>query len=289
MKRRKMNKSDDAVVGVVVTVLIIGLAIAVMVMVQNVYVPQWVEEKEANHMEDVLNQFTQLKYTLDLQSIINGTTAVSTTVNLGSQDIPFFDTGKTFGSLKMVSDSCKLKIESNSTNKTYTSDSIEYVSGNSYFVNQQFIYQGGAFILSQHDADVLYGKPSIIVTRDDYAKNISFVFVNITGVGGNSTLSGYGPYAIYTEINSPNMNYVEFRNVSNITITSEYLDSWNSSIRRSFLQPGLKINYSSVKQADDTLFVEFLDDEELDTDYNVFVREVRVSSELGFGLVNTKL
>jgi len=44
-----INSSDEAVVGIVVAILLIGLAISITVMINNVYVPQWLEEEEAAH------------------------------------------------------------------------------------------------------------------------------------------------------------------------------------------------------------------------------------------------
>jgi len=50
---RRLNDEKHAVVGVVVTVLLIGLALSVTIMINTVYVPQWLEEEEVAHMEDV--------------------------------------------------------------------------------------------------------------------------------------------------------------------------------------------------------------------------------------------
>ena len=42
---RKILKPDDGVVGIIVTILIIGLIIIVTGIIQTVYVPQWLEQK----------------------------------------------------------------------------------------------------------------------------------------------------------------------------------------------------------------------------------------------------
>jgi hypothetical protein len=68
---RDFKNSDDAVVGIVVTVLLIGLILAVIIMVNTIYVPQWLENSEASHMGEVTNQFTQLKYALDCDNNTN--------------------------------------------------------------------------------------------------------------------------------------------------------------------------------------------------------------------------
>ena len=43
MRMEKIKNSDDAVAGIVVTVLLIGLIMAALLMVNQVYVPQWIE------------------------------------------------------------------------------------------------------------------------------------------------------------------------------------------------------------------------------------------------------
>ena len=284
MKMKKIRNSDEAVVGIVVTVLLIGLILAVMVMMNTVYVPQWTEGSEAAHMEEVSNQFTQLKYALDIQSIANDSTAISTSIVLGSKEIPFFNSGRTFGSLEIVDDNCNIIIKRNgtSTSRSYSSDSIKYSSGNSYFVNQQYIYEAGALILSQDTSSMLYGKPSFFVTK--WGENMSFTIVNITGTSGKTFVSGYGTYPIYTELINPENQYTVLHNVTNITIVTEYPNAWKSVFNDSLISYSYHgINFSINDSYSDRIIVEFIDDE---GDYfNLFVREVDISAQIAFGLV----
>ena len=99
-----IHESDNAVVGIVVTVLLIGLIVSTSAMINTVYVPQWLENSEASHMDEVSNQFTQLKYALDLQTLINDSSAMTTFVTLGTNELPFFDTGRTFDTLEIIND-----------------------------------------------------------------------------------------------------------------------------------------------------------------------------------------
>jgi hypothetical protein len=122
-KLRNLNNSDNAVVGIVVTVLLIGLALAIMVMLNTLYVPQWIESSEAGHMEKVSNQFTQLKYALDIQSAINDSTAITTSVTLGNKEIPFFNKGRTFDALDIINDAITIDF---SPGGSYSSDAIVF-------------------------------------------------------------------------------------------------------------------------------------------------------------------
>jgi hypothetical protein len=285
IKMRKIQNSDDAVVGIVVTVLLIGLILAVIVMLNTVYLPQWLEASEATQMEEVSNQFTQLKYALDIQTIANDSTGISTSIVLGTREIPFFDKGRTFGFLEITDDDCTIIINSNvtSSSDSYSSDSIKFSSGNSYFVDQDYIYQAGALILSQETSSMLYGKPSFLVT--EYGENMSFTIVNISGITGKKHVSGYGIYPIYTECINPNNQYTVINNVTNITVFTDYPNAWKLVFNNSLISE----NYHGIRfriddSYNDRVIVKFFDS---DGDYfNLAVREVDISAQIAFGILD---
>ena len=290
MRMKKIKNSDDAVVGIVVTVLLIGLIMAAMVMVKTVYVPQWIEEKEAAHMEEVSNQFAMLKYALDIQSIVNQSTAISATITLGNKEIPFFDLGRTFDSLSIIEDSCTITVKNNTVSSSYSTDVIKYSSRNLYFVDQSYVYEAGSLILSQYPSNILYGKPSFLVT--EFGKNLSFTFVNISGIAGRTSVSGYGNYPIYLKVINPNNQYTEINNVTDITIVTNYANAWYIALNSSLMQSisgfeyegnGIsKIGYN-VTSASDRVTLEFIDSS---GDYvNLFIKEVDISAQIAFGLI----
>jgi len=276
---KKFRSSDDGVVGIVVTVLLIGLIIAVTVMLNTVYVPQWLESSEASHMEEVSNQFTQLKYALDIQSIANDSTAISTSITMGTKEIPFFNQGRTFDFLEITEDEFNISIDRNasSTTYSYSSDSIKYSSGNSFFVDQSFIFQGGALILHQDESSVLYGKPSFFVT--EYGRNLTFSIVKINAVSSKSFASGYGIYPIYTESINPSFQYTEINNVTNINFTTDYPNAWRIALNNTLRYSGMDHN---LNVSNDGLNVEFEDD--TGRFYTLFIREVEISTQIGFGI-----
>ena len=287
---KKIKNSDDAVVGIVVTVLLIGLIMAVMVMVKTVYVPQWIEESEAAHMEEVSNQFAMLKYALDIQSIVNQSTAISATITLGNKEIPFFDLGRTFDSLGIIEDSCNITVKNNSASSSYSTDAIKYSSRNLHFVDQSYVYEAGSLILSQDPSSILYGKPSFFVT--EFGKNLSFTFVNISGIAGRTSVSGYGNYPIYLNVISPNNQYTEINNITDITIVTNYADAWYIALNSSLLQSISGFEYEgngvgkvgySITSASDRVTLEFIDSS---GDYvNLFIKEVNISAQIAFGLI----
>ena len=70
MKIKKFKNSDDAVVGIIVAILLIGLIILVISILQTVFIPNWMKQIEAEHMDEVADQFSQLKFAIDIQSAL---------------------------------------------------------------------------------------------------------------------------------------------------------------------------------------------------------------------------
>ena len=64
----QINHDEEAVVGVVVAVLLVGLLLAITLILQSVFVPNWMEQLEADHIDEVADQFAMLKFAVDLQS-----------------------------------------------------------------------------------------------------------------------------------------------------------------------------------------------------------------------------
>jgi len=283
-EKRDIVESNEAVVGIVVTVLLIGLVLSVTVMINNVYVPQWVEREEVTHMDQVSQQFSQLKYAIDMQSMIEGATSVSTGITLGNREIPFFNAGRSYGSLTIDPNSCIFTVNctdaGNPLSKIYSTDSIIYSSGNSYYVDQDYVLQGGALILNQDRTNVLLAKPSIIVDKDSNGLiTINFTLNNIQGVEGKTAGGGFGTYEVFTQVTGSSVNITKYSNIDNITIETAYPEAWNSSIRRSFFQPGLLINHTT-KTLPNKLVITF------NEYYPITINSIEIKTEIGFGISN---
>jgi hypothetical protein len=281
MKKQHHIKTDNAVVGIFTVVLIITLIIGVMAVINTVYVPQWLKQAEFRHMSEVSNQFAQLKYALDIQSITNSSSgAMGSAITMGTIEIPFFKVYQSFDELSIPSKSCTLSL----TNKTgshssYTTDSIKFTSHNTNFVDQSYIYEAGTLILDQAEQSVLLVRPSILVT--EYGKNFSITFINITaGTGSNNFVSGRGTYPIYTHVTQNNQQYTLINNVTNITIQTHYPDAWYQAFNVSLVYSG--ITHTIIKTTNGILVN--LTDTKGDY-YNIFMRETKISADLAFGVV----
>jgi len=281
MKFHNITKSNNAVVGMISAILLIGLLIMVLSFVNYSYVPRWVENEESSHMEMVSNQFAQLKYALDIQSLINDNTALTTSIKLSRDEIPFLDPYRNFGSITVKPDRCTFAIMDNNSNyNNFTTDSIEFSSQNLYFVNQDYIFEAGAIILAQSNSSVMKGQPSITVT--EYGKNLSITFVNITGVRGKSFASGIGTYPIYTRVLSTNDQFTTIENVEKLTVFTNYPKAWYTIFNDSLVYSGF--NYSLIPL--DTSNRVIIDFDNVPTDnYNIIIKEVKISAQIAWGIV----
>lgn len=287
---RDLKNSDSAVVGIIVTILLIGLFMVIMVMLNTLYVPQWLETSEADHMDEVSQQFSKLKYALDLQSIIDDDTAMTTSIKLGTNDIPFFSIGRTVDTLEIINDAITIEF---SPGGSYTSDAIVFSSGNSYFVNQIYMYEAGALIIGQDEKCMPYGNPTIVVT--DYINtdaalpeidgaNISFFIPQIDGLTGKTNVGGHGTYQIYTTTKSSSVETL-IQNVSSITITNNYPDidvlpAWISIFELTLEDQWIVYD---IIQNDNILTVSF---NELDDTYNFNVGSKYISAQISLGLAD---
>jgi hypothetical protein len=284
---RNLKNSDSAVVGIVVTVLLIGLAMVIMVMLNTIYVPQWLESSEAGHMEDVAKQFTQLKYALDIQSTVNDSTAFTTSVTLGNKEIPIFNKGRTYDTLDIINDAITIDF---TPGGSYTSDPLIFSSGNSYFVDQSYIYEAGAIIISQDEKNMVYGNPTIVLTDiiidnstgtpRNKGANITFYIVEIDGLSGKTNVRGYGTYPIYTQaIGTSHDTFIH--NLTSITITTNYPNAWKTILEQAIEKKwfGPPDPYQ-ISLDSNTITLTF----EPSYEFNFYIRSKTIITQIAFGL-----
>lgn len=235
-----INKKDDAVVGVVVAVMLVGLLLAVVLILQSVFVPNWMEQMEAEHMDEVANQFALLKFAIDLQSATENNIPITTSITLGNKELPFFPSSRAFGFLRIASDECTINItNATGSSSVYWPGVIKYTSANAYYIDQTFTYEASAVISSQAEGSVMFIKPSFFVNYDKVNDevNISFTLANIIGLGGKKSVSGYGTYPIQT--NFTRTNNTNITEVETIIITTAYPNAWHMFINSSLLKEDL--------------------------------------------------
>jgi hypothetical protein len=258
----KLENNNEGVAGIIVAVMLIGIMFAFLSVVQLNYVPDWSEEREAEHMDTVSTQFTQLKFSVDLLSTVGVSgNKITTPITLGTQEIPlpFLRSDKSFGFLRVFSDECVVNI-TDTTPTTYsnTIGSIKYTSRNSNYVDVEFIYEAGGVITNQNLGNTMYVMPYFDV---DYSSSVDITFdvVNFIESTGNTYTTGHGNIPIKLEYIATDTSPIN--NVNTITICSNYLLAWHNFLNDTLLDSGL-----SYGASDDFIIIE--NDEEITIDFN---------------------
>jgi len=223
MKRfLKFKESNQAAAGIIVAILMIGLFISVWAFVQGVYVPQWMEQREAEHMDEVANQFNQLKFAIDTLSVsAQPYSIISSPVTLGSKEMPMVQSARAYGNIHISPDAFKIRLENNASDIELSLGSIKYSSSNAYYINQDYIYENGALIRSQSDRSVMKVYPPLIVINDN---EMAFNLVRLTELNGRASASGYGTCPI--QIKYSNKEPFPIDEIHNITIYTKYTEAW---------------------------------------------------------------
>lgn len=275
-----LRNANEATVGIIVAVLMVGLILLVISLVQTFYVPRWMEQREAEHMDEVLDQFSLLKFAIDMQILTEQDTPVSTPINLGNKKLPFLESSSSFGFLGISSN---LGINITTTDDSSTQISIgriTYSSENVYFLDQSFIYEVGAVITSQSEGNVMSMMPSFEVMYSDPVVKLTFDAVNILGIGEKISVSGYGVYPIQTKFS--NVNITDITDVQNITLDTNYQNAWSMFINSSLSGKGLNRGSDFwINTTDSRIKIEFTS--ALDVD--ITLKRINIVAQIGPGWI----
>ena len=274
---RNIIKSNNGVVGIVVAVLLIGLMVSVVSLIQAVYVPKWMEQKEAEHMDEVVSQFSQLKFAIDTQvSTEQINTPIASSITLGSKELPYLMSSRAFGNILISSNDFTLSFTNLTDTYTYSFGTIKYSSFNAYFIDQTLIYEGGAIVVSQSDGNMISIKPSFSIISPGGILKIKINSQNIIGIGGKVVGSGYGTTAIQTEYHSSIESNIT--DITSITITTPYTNAWEVYLKWLFEQE-LDSSLYTITVTENDILIEFINSPE------VLLKTSNIHAQIGAGWI----
>ena len=224
-------KNRQGLAGVIEALLLVALVSIIISTIQLVYIPDIMEQKEAEHMDQISNQFSTLKSMIELQAITNSSAPISTMITLGSREIPYFITAKSFGEISTIYDSVS-KIETLPATPTFPTGipltSIKFESYNSYFVDQIYVLEGGGIIVKQPNGEsVMRVDPSIYVNVG-VDLDIQFDLPIIVDTPGKNLTYGYGKCFVRTNWSRGDTDFIP--NINSINISTQFPNAWNESL-----------------------------------------------------------
>lgn len=232
---RKFGIQNQAVAGVIEALLMVALVSIVLSLIQLIYIPQVMEQRESEHMDLVSNQISSLKSMIDLQGITHSSAPITTMMTLGSKDLPYFITAKAFGGLSVV-ENPEFKITMNPPSATLPLGttpltSFQYIADNSYFIDQSFILEGGGLIIQQPDGKpVMRADPSIVALNNTNTITINFNLAHLKAYSEKNMTYGEGICFIRTNYSS-NKNHIDNISLGGyIRIYTAYPNAWNESL-----------------------------------------------------------
>ena len=236
MHHRKIKNSNEAVAGIIVAVLLLGLFFTMYAVVQGVYVPQWMENKEAEHMDQVANQFAELKSSVDVLTVQQQLySTITNPITLGSRELPYFVTARANGELTIIeNEDYKIDINGIKGSVEYDLTSIRYHAYNAYFVEQTYILEGGGIIRDQPTGTstmIVYPSATIAQVDGDSLLNISFYLPVIAGKEEKITRYGCGNCFIRTNYSHFN-EYTDDISSGYLRIYSDYAEAWFDALNR---------------------------------------------------------
>lgn len=235
MKNRTFGTHTQAVAGVIEALLLVALVAIVLSTIQLVYIPQIMEQKEAEHMDLASNQVSTLKSMIDVQAMTQSSAPISSMITLGSSDLPYFITAKSYGEVS-VRDNPTYKLVIFQEPVSLPSGvvpltSVQYTADNSYFVDQSYILEGGGMIVQQPDGlPVMRADPSISSINNTNSITMHFDLPHIIAIPGKNLTNGEGICFIRTNYSSNKTHTELLQTGEYIRIYTAYLNAWNQSL-----------------------------------------------------------
>jgi hypothetical protein len=286
MHIKHKNKYDYGIVGVVTAVLLLGLVVAIISLMQTVYVPKIMEHRESEHMDQVADQFTRLKSSIDNQ--ISSQTPgipVATSVTLGSKELPYLLTVRAFGTIEVLTEEFTVGLTyglDDDLNLSRSIGMLKYTSANGYFLDQSYIYESGAVIVSQDLGNMMLIRPSFSVSHNGANITIIFDLVNISAVGEKTQATGFGTYPIQTEFST--LESINISDVNSFYILTQYPNAWHLYIEDMFSKVGLTKDVDfSTSTIENGLFFDLNINSSLTTFFSL--RIVNINTQVGPGWV----
>ena len=209
-------------------------------LIVNQYVPVWMKDSEASHMDGAVGQFADLKGAIDFQALgalmaqnagaVFVPSTTSTAVTLGVDGVPIFS-GPTAGALTSspstgnwtISFSYKINGIENDVSAN-SSGVIDLAVANRYYPFGEVAYDNGAVIRSQSDGQVIVAAP--VFQASASSGNLMFAF-EMGNLYGSGSASGTSTQIVDTNVFGVNQQtYTQVSAPIQIRHQTDYALAW---------------------------------------------------------------
>ncbi len=215
--RRDLRRDERGVASTVGTIMALLVFLTFLSLIVNQYVPVWMKDSEASHMDGAVGQFGDLKSAIDFQILgalmaqnagaVFIPTTTSSPITLGVDGVPIFSSPTT-GFLAFNGSSAPWFIQfayripptpGGVLTPVYQNGSgqIDLNVGNRYYPTGDIVYENGAVIRAQPDGQVIRAAPVFQVTKSASNLSVAFELVNLYGQG---TASGTSAQIVDTKV-----------------------------------------------------------------------------------------
>jgi len=254
MKYRRLFNNRHGLAGVIEALLLIALVAIILSFIQMYYVPEIMKQKEADHMDSVLNQFSYLKSVIEIQSMMGSNevaeegsapmayTPMYSPITLGSDQLPYFVSSASYGSIEVndrndVNTRIRLVPNHDDFGENIPLTSIKYHAYNYYFPSeapwQEYILEGGGIILKQSEGEKMTVNPAITVENqsdiDPGRIKINFFVPMFRSISGKKITSDYDDVYIRTNFSKYYTPKYD-KTVSDIYIYTDNIVAWEDFI-----------------------------------------------------------
>lgn len=209
-------------------------------LIVNQYVPVWMKDSEASHMNGAFGQFGTLKSELDVQVLLALANQAAQTryvpvtmfapVTLGVDGVPIF-AGPTNGDLRLLQGAAPWTVDFDYDIASVRTHVSERASGqiildvhNRYYVPQTLAYESGGVVRSQIYGQAVRAVPSFDVTAANGTVTVRLTLVSVFGTG---SASGTGTDGVAAKlIGVDRQDYGSLRSPFWINHTTQFGPAW---------------------------------------------------------------
>lgn len=278
MKFRLFFSQCQGVAGVIEALLLVALVAVIISTIQLMYIPEIMEQREAEHMDTVENQFSYLKSVIDIQTTMEEDVPVSSPITLGSKELPYFVTARAFGQLDII-DQTQSQIDTDSfVDQVLTS--IQLDAMNSYYIDQDLILEGGGLIIKQADGETMRIQPSITWEIQGGTIAIDWLLPEFKSIAGKNSTGGFKNCYIRTNYSSTETKPIA---TNHVYIYTDFLNAWNNSLQVIFNEAIENGDISILKYPVDS--PEYVKIEGDGKSISVEITVVKIGAQIGPGTV----